>query len=187
MKMNIQRLINFIFATGCILLLLSGTLIISGCSNDPVPPPQKSAPARVANSENAAPAATPDTAETKKEDQNAGYIYEQRGRRDPFSSLVVISKDKKKDDSKIGTLEGYDLGEFVLGAIANKGRTYFALLIAPDNRSFTVEQGSTVGMHKGKVKRITDKKIVMVEYIRNYKGELTPREIILEFRKGEGK
>ncbi|KPK01350.1 MAG: hypothetical protein AMK71_05895 [Nitrospira bacterium SG8_35_4] len=187
MKMKTGRVMNIIFHVAFIVVLLMGVLIISGCSSDPVPPPKKSAPVRVANSENAEPATTPDTAETKKEDENAGYVYDQRGRRDPFSSLVVIAKDKKKDDSKIGTLEGYDIGEFVLGAIANKGRTYFALLVAPDNRSFTVEEGMHVGLNNGKVKQITGDKIVMVEYVRNYKGELKPREIILEFRKGEGK
>jgi Tfp pilus assembly protein PilP len=178
---------NISFNTAFIVLLLSGVFILSGCSSKPAPAPKKSAKARVANSENTAPAVIQDAAETKKEDKNEGYIYEQRGRRDPFSSLVVIRKDKKKDDSKIGTLEGYDIGEFVLGAIANKGRTYFALLIAPDNRSFTVEQGSVIGMNNGKVKQITGNKIVMEEYVRNYKGELKTRQIILEFHKGEGK
>lgn len=187
MMMKNGRLITIIVNTGFILSMLLGIFIVSGCSSDPVPPPKKSAPVRAANSENVAPVVTPDTAEIKKEDDSAGYIYEQRGRRDPFSSLVVISKDQKKDDSKIGTLEGYDIGEFVLGAIANKGRTYFALLVAPDNRSFTVEEGTTIGLNKGKVKRITGDKISMVEYVKNYKGELKPREIILEFRKGEGK
>jgi len=185
--MKIRRLVYLSINTAFIVLLLSGVFILTGCSNKPAPPPQKSAKARVANTVDTEPAVTPDTAVAKKEDESAGYIYEQRGRRDPFSSLVVISKDKKKDDSKIGTLEGYDLSEFALGAIANKGRTYFALLIAPDNRSFTVEKGSVVGLNNGKVKQITSDKIVMVEYMRDYKGELKPREIILEFRKGEGK
>jgi Tfp pilus assembly protein PilP len=184
---KIRRLVNISFNTAFIVLLISGVFILSGCSSKPAPPPKKSAKASVANSENTAPAVIQDAAETKKEDENAGYVYEQRGRRDPFSSLVVIRKDKKKDDSKIGTLEGYDIGEFVLGAIANKGRTYFALLIAPDNRSFTVEEGSAIGLNNGKVKEITGNKIVMVEYVRNYKGELKPRQIILEFHKGEGK
>lgn len=187
MKMKISRLLNIGFITVFIAMLLSGVIILSGCSNKPAPPPPKSAKANVTGSETAAPAMTGGAEEKKKEDENAGYIYEQRGRRDPFSSLVVISKEKKKDDSKVGTLEGYDISEFVLGAIANKGRKYFALLVAPDNRSFTVEKGSVVGLNRGKVKEITDNKIVMVEYVRDYKNDLKPRQIILELRKGEGK
>lgn len=169
-----------------VIALLASVVIFSGCDSKPAPPPKKGVKAPVAKSEAPAPPEQ-NVSEVKKEDENAGYIYEQRGRRDPFSSLVVISKEKKKDDSKIGTLEGYDLGEFVLGAIANKGHKYFALLVAPDNRSFTVEEGSRVGLNNGKVKKITDDEIVMVEYVRDYKGDLQPRQIILEFRKGEGR
>lgn len=185
--MKIRRLVNLSFNTVFIVMLLAFAFMLSGCSSKPAPPPKKNAKARVAKSENIAPAVTQAAAEVKKEVENAGYVYEQRGRRDPFSSLVVIRNDKKKDDSKIGTLEGYDIGEFLLGAIANKGSTYFALLITPDNRSFTVEEGSVIGLNNGKVKKITGNEIVMVEYVRNYKGELKPRQIILEFRKGEGK
>lgn len=185
MKMKISRLLNIDFITLFIVLLLSGVIILSGCSNKPAPPLPKSAKAKVVGS--AAPVMAKGPEEKKKEDENAGYVYEQRGRRDPFSSLVVISKEKKKDDSKVGTLEGYDISEFVLGAIANEGRKYFALLIAPDNRSFTVEKGSVVGLNRGKVKEITDNKVVMVEYVRDYKNDLKPRQIILELHKGEGK
>ncbi len=114
-----------------------------------------------------------------------GYVYQRRGRRDPFTPLIVPLKKQKKDKSKIGTIEGYDLNEFALTAIAKKGDEYYALLVTPDNRSFTVKEGDIIGMNNGRVKEITSDKIRMVEYIRNYKGELRPRQIILEFHKGE--
>ncbi|NOZ67666.1 MAG: pilus assembly protein PilP [Deferribacteres bacterium] len=114
-----------------------------------------------------------------------GYVYQRRGRRDPFTPLIVPLKKQKKDKSKVGTIEGYDLNEFALTAIAKKGDEYYALLVTPDNRSFTVKEGDTIGMNNGKVKEITSDKVRMVEYIRNYKGELRPRQIILEFHKGE--
>jgi len=185
--MRILRHMHFsIDKVSWMIFLLCALFIVAGCESKPAPPPPKSVKPRVAKPENVPPPAAPEAAaEEKKEDESAGYVYEQRGRRDPFSSLVVISKQKKKDDSKIGTLEGYDIGEFALGAIANKGREYYALLVTPDNRSFTVEVGSAIGLNKGKVKEITSNRIVMVEYVRNYKGELQPRQIILEFRKGE--
>ena len=114
-----------------------------------------------------------------------GYVYQRRGRRDPFTPLIMPLKKQKKDKSKIGTIEGYDLNEFALVAIAKKGKEYYALLVTPDNRSFTVREGDIIGMNNGRVKEITSDKIRMVEYIKNYKGELRPRQIILEFHKGE--
>ncbi len=114
-----------------------------------------------------------------------GYVYQRRDRRDPFTPLIVPLKKQKKDKSKIGTLEGYDLNEFILSAIARKGTEYFALLVTPDNRSFTVKKGDVIGMNNGRVKEITSDRMRMVEYIEDYKGESRPRQIILEFHKGE--
>jgi Tfp pilus assembly protein PilP len=182
---RMRRFCNLRFNTVFFVLLIAGSFVFSGCSSEPDQPPAKGGHVRTANSADRVSAAAPAVLEPEKKDEQAGYIYEQRGRRDPFSSLVVIRKNKKRDDSKIGTLEGYDLSEFALGAIANKGRTYFALLIAPDNRSFTVEKGTFIGLNRGKVKEITSDTLVMVEYVKNYKGELKPRKIMLEFHKGE--
>ncbi len=115
-----------------------------------------------------------------------GYIYKQRDRRDPFMSLIVPKqKLREKDIIKAGTLEGYDIGEFHLAAIAKKGTQYFALIVTPDNRSFSVSRGTTIGLNEGKVEEISSDKIVLVEYSRDYKGELKPRRITLEFFKGE--
>jgi len=115
-----------------------------------------------------------------------GYVYERKGRRDPFEPLVKPKKVKKKG-TKIGTLESYDLSDFTLMAIAKKGSEYYALLVTPDNRAFTVVKGMRIGLNKGRVKEITPERVVLAEYSRDYMGELKSREIILELRKGEGK
>jgi Tfp pilus assembly protein PilP len=115
-----------------------------------------------------------------------GYIYKQRDRRDPFLPLIVPTKmGQNKDDIKVGTIEGYDISEFILAAIAKKRSKHFALLSTPDNRSFTVNEGTVIGLNKGKVEEISGDKVVLVEYSRDYRGELKSRQIILEFFKGE--
>jgi|Deesub1362A_J573_1020465.scaffolds.fasta_scaffold01601_13 type IV pilus assembly protein PilP len=115
-----------------------------------------------------------------------GYVYERRGRRDPFEPLIKPKRVKKKG-TKIGTLESYDLSDFTLMAIAKKGSEYYALLVTPDNRAFTVVKGMRIGLNNGRVKEITSERVVLVEYSRDYMGELKSRKIILELRKGEGK
>lgn len=120
---------------------------------------------------------------TKFED---GYVYEQRNRRDPFMTLIVPNQKRGVlEEKKIGTLEGYDLSEFVLAAIAKRGTEYFALLATPDNRSFTVTKGNIIGLNKGRVEDISKDKIVFLEYSKDYRGDLKPKQIILEFLKGE--
>jgi len=115
--------------------------------------------------------------------QKQGYIYEPKGRPDPFVPLI---QPAKKEKAKIaGTIESYDVTDFTLVGIA-KGVERYALLVAPDNKAYTVKEGSILGLHKGKVKEIADERIIIVEYIKDYKGVLKPREIVLELRKERG-
>jgi Tfp pilus assembly protein PilP len=120
-----------------------------------------------------------------KETTEEDYIYNPRGRRDPFIPLVEVGKKEEIAKKPKGTLESYDATDFKLKAIAKRGKEWYALLIAPDNRAFTVKQGMVVGLRNGKVEKITSDKIIIIEYIKDYKGELKPREIVLELRKGE--
>jgi Tfp pilus assembly protein PilP len=166
-------------------IIIFASLVFNGCSN--TTPPAGTAKKPVVTKTVSAPQVPKPEAVLKAEDspEQEGYIYEQRGRRDPFSSLIIPSEESKKDDSKIGTLEGYDLSEFILLAIAQKGSLHYALLATPDNRSFTVNKGNTIGLRNGKVLEITGDMIALVEYTKDYKGEKIPRQIILEFHKGE--
>lgn len=157
-----------------------------GCGDKPSAPPVKAAKKQGAKNI-VSPAAAPQAeAVIAEAPEQAGYIYQQRERRDPFTPLIVPQKQIiKREGARDGTLGGYDISEFTLVAIANKGGEFFALLTTPDNRSFTVTKGMTIGLSKGKVKDISRDKVVLVEYSVNYRGELKPREIILEFHKGE--
>ncbi|MBI4682826.1 MAG: pilus assembly protein PilP [Nitrospirae bacterium] len=155
------------------------------CSNQPSSAPQV-APQQSANNTGSPAAAPEPEAAVQAAPDQAGYLYEQRDRRDPFVPLILPKKSRQKGEGiKAGFLESYDISEFTLAAIAMKGKEYFALLITPDNKSFTVTRGNVIGMNKGTVKDITKNTLVIVEYTRDYKGELKPRQIILEFHKGE--
>jgi len=157
--------------------------IFSGCIKEPPPkPPTK-------------PKAT-ETEEIKTESQTTvqkvpavaekeSYIYEPRGRRDPFVPLIEITKKQEEKRRITGTLESYDITEFKLIAVAEKGIQSYALLLAPDNKSYTVKEETVLGLHRGKVKEISSDRVVILEYIKDYKGELRPREVVLELRKGE--
>ena len=159
-----------------------------GCSDTP-PTVRQAPPTNTAQPAAAQQAAQPPLAELLADDtlMQKGYIYDRKDRRDPFIPLIFPTKKLvSKEKAKTGTLESYDLTEFVLAAIAKMGTKYYALLVTPDRRSFTVFKGTRIGLSKGKVKNISDNKVVLVEESRDYKGTLKPREIILEFTKGEG-
>ena len=143
-----------------------------GCSNDTNIQPAGTAKKQAVKKPLSSPAAIqPQVALTEDTPEQEGYVYEQRGRRDPFSSLIIPVQKSEKDASKMGTLEGYDISEFILLAIAKKGTEFYGLLATPDNRSFTVNKGNTIGLSNGKVVSITDVKIELVEYTKDYKGD----------------
>lgn len=118
-----------------------------------------------------------------------GYIYKPRGRRDPFMPLIVPKKEKVGKGGVViqGTLQSYDIGDFTLVAIAKKEDEYYALLVAPDNRSFTVREGVIIGLHKGRVEKILDDKVIIIEHSKDYRGRMRTRQITLELHKGEVK
>ncbi|GBE06795.1 MAG TPA: hypothetical protein ENH31_02735 [Nitrospirae bacterium] len=122
-----------------------------------------------------------------EEEKGKKYIYDPAGRRDPFVALVqaVPKKNRAKRGVALSPLENYAAADFRLIAVASKGQVYTALLLAPDNKSYTVKEGAVLGLNEGKVKEIDLTKLVIEEYIQDYKGELKPKKIVLELRKGE--
>ncbi len=160
-----------------LLTILIFVFSLHGCKKDSQPPKTKT----VAKVETQV---QPPAMETLKLEEQ-GYIYEPKGRPDPFMPLIAPTKEKEKERRAMGTLEGYDITEFKLVATAQKEDKYYGLLVAPDNKSYTVIEGTILGLHKGKVEKITGDKVVIIEYIKDYKGELKPRETILKLRKEE--
>lgn len=155
--------------------------ILSGCKKSSAPPANAAKPAESAKPDLQAELAVQETA-----DNDQGYVYDRRDRRDPFMPLIESSKKAaKKDDKRVmGTLLSYDIGDFKVLAIANKGARRYALLLAPGNRSFTVYEGTVLGFHNGKVEKITDNQVITIEHIENYLGKIESRQLILELHKG---
>lgn len=161
------------------------SVFLYGCQGKQSVPPVKGVKKQVAATTGGA-AALQQEAPADDSSFREGYVYDRRDRRDPFIPLIVpTEKVQKKDMMQHGTLQSYDLGEFSLGAIARMGSRYYALLATPDSRSFTVRKGTVLGLSKGKVQDITKNQVILVEYSKDFKGDMKPRKIILELNKGE--
>jgi|Deesub1362A_J573_1020465.scaffolds.fasta_scaffold00134_13 type IV pilus assembly protein PilP len=166
-----------------IFIIVALGLPFSGCSKKKPPPPKKKAEVKK-EIEIKPEELKPLTEEPVKKSE--GYVYNPAGRRDPFAPLIVLRREAKgAEEAKRppGTLESYDIGDFSLLAIVKKRDRYYALLLAPDNKSFTVNEGDTIGLHNGKVKEISRDRVVIVEYTIDYKGNKKPREVVLELHK----
>jgi Tfp pilus assembly protein PilP len=152
-------------------------LCLGACKQAPPPPQAQAAKA----SQTAAPAPKEDiVAEPKVEEEV--YLYDKTGKRDPFVSLIKIEEEARKGETP---LENYDVSAIrIIGIVWNE-MGYFAEVILPDGKAYTVKEGTPVGVHKGKIQRITKTSIIVKEYVKDYKGEIKPKETILKLREEE--
>jgi len=111
--------------------------------------------------------------------------YDARGRRDPFLPLIQISKEKPKKKVGASPMESYDINELHLLAIAWDKNKYFALVMLPDKKTYTITEGMTLGLQGGKVEKIEKDTVLIREFVKDYRGDIKPRDSILKLHKGE--
>ncbi|MBA4348817.1 MAG: hypothetical protein C0415_02370 [Thermodesulfovibrio sp.] len=114
--------------------------------------------------------------------QVAAYEYSARGRKDPFSSLVMKAETEKKKG--LIPLENYEVSEFKLIAILWDKTGHYAVITLPDGKSYTIRESVKLGLHGGKVYKITKDSVIIREDIRDYRGVLRPKDTQLKLRKG---
>lgn len=127
---------------------------------------------------------TKESEEVKKVDKEE-YTYDAKGRRDPFLSLVTIPKEKPTRKKGASPIESYDISEIKLLAIAWDKEKYYALIMLPDRKSYTITEGTPLGLRDGKVMTITKDTVLLREHVKDYKGDIKPRDIILKLHEGE--
>ncbi|NWF53010.1 MAG: pilus assembly protein PilP [Nitrospirae bacterium] len=123
--------------------------------------------------------------DTEKSEQQI-YSYDPKGRRDPFLSLVAPIRQKPLKEKGLGPFERYGLDEINLLAIAWDKQKSYALIMFPDKKSYTVTEGTRLGVHGGKIEKITQDSVIIREYIKDYRGVIKPRDSILKLHKEEG-
>ncbi|HXX81713.1 MAG TPA: pilus assembly protein PilP [Thermodesulfovibrionales bacterium] len=153
---------------------------------------QKAVPQQAQKVQPATPPLKVEPAPQKPEDKKVeteAYSYSPQGRRDPFLSIIEASKKEREAEKKKKSLkpsEMYDVAEIKVIAIARDKNRSYAMVQLPDKKYFTVKEGMTLGIYNGKVIRIDTGSVVVREYIKDYKGEIQPKDTILKLRKEEG-
>jgi type IV pilus assembly protein PilP len=156
-------------------------VLVAGCNKQQTPEKkpmaEKVQPAEVKKE-------TVQTAEAQKIVQEE-YKYDAKGRRDPFVSLVVITKQKSAKKKGASPFESYDLNEIKLLAIAWDKNKYFALIQLPDKKTYTITEKMSLGLQGGKVEKITNDSVVIREQVKDYRGDMKQKDTILKLHKGE--
>lgn len=119
------------------------------------------------------------------------YFYEPRKRRDPFMSIVEISKRrleqirKKKRKRVLLPLERYKLSDLkVIGIITDNIGSY-ASVVTPDGKSYTVRRGSPMGLYGGYVSDIRPDRILVKEESYDYYGKIIVNITEIKLREEE--
>jgi Tfp pilus assembly protein PilP len=136
----------------CVLAFAVGMgLGLSGCSGES--PPSPAPPVRPPQAAAAKPAApTPAPTSTAPP-----YVYEAKGRRDPFRPLIAPRVAEVKPRPKTG-LAALEVNELKLAGIIWEQRGYFALVEAPNGAGYVLRINDTVG-GGARVTRITPQAI----------------------------
>jgi Tfp pilus assembly protein PilP len=118
---------------------------LSGCSGGEAPGPTAPArPAQPTAATKAAPASAPEPA-------SPPYVYEAKGRRDPFSPLIAPRVVEDKTRPKPG-LAGLNVNELKLAGIIWESHASFALVEAPNGAGYVLRVNDIVGENA----RVTD-------------------------------
>jgi type IV pilus assembly protein PilP len=130
------------------------------------------------------------TSEEKKASQELKvetepYQYDAKGKRDPFLSLVAKAKQKPVRKKGASPFESHEIEEMELLAIAWNKDKYYALIMLPDKKTYTITEGMTLGLQGGKVQKITKDAVHIREFVKDYRGDIKPRDAILKLHKGE--
>ena len=113
------------------------------------------------------------------------YAYDQQGRRDPFLSLVEITKKKPPKKKGASPLESFSVDEIKVLAIASDPQESYALILLPSQKTYTIKKGMTLGLQDGKVEKITEDTVVIREFVKDYRGNIVPKDTVLKLHKGE--
>lgn len=167
------------------LLILVMVLSVMG----PLGCKEKTAPIKKPAAQKAQPAGTAPSApapsgEGEKIEQQV-FSYDPQGRRDPFSSLVEVEKEKPHRKKGASPIENFDVEEIRLIAIAWDSKQYYAMITLPDNKSYTIAKGMTLGLFGGKVHEITKDSVIIREQVQDYKGQIKTKDTTLKLRKEE--
>jgi len=169
------------------LLVLLMPWLVCGCSDDK---PQQLKPVQARSSappERPAPDADKDiTPEVEQEPEKSVFIYVEKGRRDPFTSLLTLKEAVEDEAEPLTPLQKFGLKEIRLMAIViGKGEPR-AMVVAPDKKAYTLTRGVKIGRNKGVVQEITPEEIIVEERFRDFAGTTRTEIKRMTLPQGEG-
>lgn len=119
-----------------------------------------------------------------KQEDSAEYVYQDRGRRDPFTPLIRKEdpvpeiQPQRRPEQLRGPLEQFELRQLRLIAVLVVQGAPRAMVAAPDGKSYTVKVDDYIGLNGGRVKDIQTRLVKVDES--GMRVEAHPDRIVIE-------
>lgn len=104
---------------------------------------------------------------------------------DPFSAanlkpqLAGRASGPRLENRRKEPLEEYELDALKMVGTLSRGKQSWAVIQAPDGTVHRVQKGNHAGMNFGRITRVTDEKVYLVEQIQGALGDWVEREASL--------
>lgn len=107
------------------------------------------------------------------------YAYNPRGKTDPFKSFIAEQEEveKKKRRKPRTYLETLDLSQLDLIAIVQSKQGNWAMVRDAKGLGYVIKKGTAIGLNEGVVQDIRDKKVIVREKFRDYRGREITRDV----------
>jgi Tfp pilus assembly protein PilP len=115
-----------------------------------------------------------------KEKKVKGYLYDPRGKTDPFASFIakrekVEKKEKKKPRTYLETL---DLSQLNLSVIVVSPKGKWAMVRDSKGLGHVIKEGTGIGTNGGVVHEIKAGEVIIREEFKNFRGEIQHKDIV---------
>lgn len=116
---------------------------------------------------------------SQKEETEKDYLYDPRGKTDPFKSFIAVRQEKEaKEKKKPKTyLETLDLSQLSLSVIVIGPKGKWALVKDPKGMGHVIKEGTAIGTNGGIVHKIQPGEIIVREAYHDFRGKAQFRDI----------
>ena len=106
------------------------------------------------------------------------YIYDPRGKTDPFRSFIALAEDMEEKKRRIPRtyLETVELSQLQLTVIITSEKENWAMVRDSKGDGHVIKKGIYIGTDGGFVHEITDKEVIIREEYRDFRGNTKHRD-----------
>ena len=102
------------------------------------------------------------------------YTYSPIGKQDPFRTPFV---DLKKESDDETDLQKWELDQLRLIAVVTGPAAPYAMVVDPNGKGHVVRRGTLIGTNWGRIKAISERRVVIREELRDWKGTKITNDI----------